>query len=185
MLPGKPTENAFIQVFYGKFRQECMNMHWLLSLADAAGKLEAWCRYYNEERPISAIRQNSDHAQIIKKGNLPLSLFWNPGALSGRNIASHSQTAPRHLHQQIHRGRVGAGIQHVDPPCSYLHPPQNSRAARTSVNLVLVRVIVLLPTPVAGRRSHKLRSAPLPPLRTSTLGRGPAILQPTFSLKAS
>lgn len=53
--PGKPTDNAFIEAFNGKFRQECLNAHWFLSLADAVEKLEAWRRYYNEERPHSAI----------------------------------------------------------------------------------------------------------------------------------
>lgn len=36
--PGKPTDNAFIEAFNGKFRQECLNAHWFLSLADAAEK---------------------------------------------------------------------------------------------------------------------------------------------------
>lgn len=46
--PGKSTDNAFIEAFIGKFRQECLNAHWFLSLADAAEKLEAW--------PLSAMQ---------------------------------------------------------------------------------------------------------------------------------
>ncbi|HQA12527.1 IS3 family transposase [Zoogloea sp.] len=53
--PGKPTDNAFIEAFNGRFRAECLNQHWFLTLADAAEKLEAWRRYYNEERPHGAI----------------------------------------------------------------------------------------------------------------------------------
>jgi putative transposase len=53
--PGKPTDNAFIEAFNGRFRAECLNAHWFLSLADAQEKLEAWRRYYNEERPHGAI----------------------------------------------------------------------------------------------------------------------------------
>lgn len=53
--PGKPTHNAFIEAFNGRFRAECLNQHWFLTLADAAEKLEAWCRYYNEERRHGAI----------------------------------------------------------------------------------------------------------------------------------
>lgn len=53
--PGKPTDNAFIEAFNGRFRAECLNTHWFLSLADAREKLEAWRRYYNEERPHGAI----------------------------------------------------------------------------------------------------------------------------------
>ena len=53
--PGKPTDNAFIEAFNGKFRQECLRAHWFLSLADAREKMEAWRRFYNEDRPHSAI----------------------------------------------------------------------------------------------------------------------------------
>jgi putative transposase len=57
--PGKPTDNAFIEAFNGKFRQECLNAHWFLTLADAREKMEAWRRFYNEHRPHSAIGYNS------------------------------------------------------------------------------------------------------------------------------
>lgn len=53
--PGKPTDNAFIEAFNGRFRAECLNAHWFLTLADAVEKLESWRRYYNEERPHGAI----------------------------------------------------------------------------------------------------------------------------------
>lgn len=55
--PGKPTDNAFIEAFNGRFRAECLNAHWFMSLADAQKKLEDWRRYYNEERPHGAIGQ--------------------------------------------------------------------------------------------------------------------------------
>jgi putative transposase len=53
--PGKPTDNAFIESFNGKFRAECLNAHWFLSLDDARSKLECWRRDYNDVRPHSAI----------------------------------------------------------------------------------------------------------------------------------
>lgn len=53
--PGKPTDNAFIESFNDRFRAECLNAHWFLSLSDAAEKLEAWRRDYNEQRPHGAI----------------------------------------------------------------------------------------------------------------------------------
>ena len=53
--PGKPTDNAFIESFNGKFRAECLNAHWFLSLDEARAKCEAWRRDYNEVRPHSAI----------------------------------------------------------------------------------------------------------------------------------
>jgi len=53
--PGKPTDNAFIETFNGRLRAECPNAHWFPALAGAAEKLEAWRRYYNEDRPHGAI----------------------------------------------------------------------------------------------------------------------------------
>jgi putative transposase len=53
--PGKPTDNAFIESLNGKFRAECLNTHWFMSLDEARGKCEAWRRDYNEVRPHSAI----------------------------------------------------------------------------------------------------------------------------------
>ncbi len=55
--PGKPTNNAFIEAFSGRFRVECPNQHWLMRLEDARQKLAGWRRYYNEERPHGAIGQ--------------------------------------------------------------------------------------------------------------------------------
>ena len=53
--PGKPTDNAFIEAFNGRFRTECLNTHWFLSLSDAQEKLDKWRGYYNNERPHGAI----------------------------------------------------------------------------------------------------------------------------------
>jgi len=53
--PGKPTDNAFIESFNGRFRQECLNENWFLSLEDAEEKVESWRRHYNGERPHSAL----------------------------------------------------------------------------------------------------------------------------------
>ena len=57
--PGKPTDNAFIESFNGKFRAECLNTHWFMNLDDAREKMEAWRRDYNEVRPHSAIGNNT------------------------------------------------------------------------------------------------------------------------------
>lgn len=40
--PGKPTDNAMIESFNGRFRDECLNVNWFLSLEDAKTKIEAW-----------------------------------------------------------------------------------------------------------------------------------------------
>ena len=49
--PGKPTQNAYIESFNGRFRDECLNEHWFTSLAHAQAVIETWRREYNEERP--------------------------------------------------------------------------------------------------------------------------------------
>jgi putative transposase len=49
--PGKPTDNAFIESFNSRFRQECLNQYWFMSLEDAQEKIEAWRKEYNEVRP--------------------------------------------------------------------------------------------------------------------------------------
>jgi putative transposase len=56
--PGKPTDNAFIESLNGKFRAECLNANWFLSLDEARRKCEAWRIDYNEIRPHSAIGNN-------------------------------------------------------------------------------------------------------------------------------
>ena len=52
-------DNAYIEAFNGRFRAECLNAHWFMSLADAREKMEDWRRYYNEERPHGAIGQKT------------------------------------------------------------------------------------------------------------------------------
>ena len=53
--PGKPTQNAFVESFNGKFRDGCLNQHWFRDLADASSIIEAWRKHYNEERPHSSL----------------------------------------------------------------------------------------------------------------------------------
>ncbi len=53
--PGKPTQNAFIESFNGRFRDECLNENWFLDLGDAREIIEAWRVDYNTSRPHSAL----------------------------------------------------------------------------------------------------------------------------------
>jgi putative transposase len=69
--PGKPTDNAFIEAFNSRFRAECLNAHWFMSLADAQQKMEDWRRYYNEVRPHGAIGHKA-----------PITLLNHDGAAS-------------------------------------------------------------------------------------------------------
>jgi putative transposase len=49
--PGKPNQNAYVESFNGRLRDECLNEHWFTSLPHAQAVIEAWRREYNEERP--------------------------------------------------------------------------------------------------------------------------------------
>jgi putative transposase len=49
--PGKPTQNAFVESFNGKFREYCLNLNWFASLEDARSTIEDWRHHYNHERP--------------------------------------------------------------------------------------------------------------------------------------
>lgn len=53
--PGKPTDNPFIESFNGSVRDECLNIHWFLSLEDAQDKIDNWRREYNHERTHSSL----------------------------------------------------------------------------------------------------------------------------------
>ena len=53
--PGKPVENAFIESFNGRLRDECLNVHQFASLAEAQFVIEAWRRDYNERRPHTSL----------------------------------------------------------------------------------------------------------------------------------
>ncbi|WP_088861245.1 IS3 family transposase [Laribacter hongkongensis] len=53
--PGQPNQNAYIESFNGRFRDECLNEHWFTSLRHAQVVIEAWRREYNNERPKRAL----------------------------------------------------------------------------------------------------------------------------------
>lgn len=55
--PGKPTQNAYIESFNGKFRDECLNEHWFETLAQARAEIATWRRDYNEVRPHSSCKR--------------------------------------------------------------------------------------------------------------------------------
>jgi putative transposase len=65
--PGKPTQNAYLESFNGTFRDECLNTHWFVSLAQARQVIAAWKEDYNTQRPHSALQQQPPavYAQAI------------------------------------------------------------------------------------------------------------------------
>ena len=75
--PGKPTQNAYIESFNGKFRDECLNEHWFESLAQARSEIARWRVDYNEVRPHSSCgrippaRFAALHRQLAADAALP------------------------------------------------------------------------------------------------------------------
>lgn len=53
--PGKPNQNAYVESFNGRLRDECLNEHWFTSLEHARVEIERWRREYNEERPKKSL----------------------------------------------------------------------------------------------------------------------------------
>jgi putative transposase len=78
--PGKPVQNAFIESFNGKFRDECLNENWFVSLAEAREKIETWRKDYNQVRPHSALG------------------YQTPEEFAARGAALRSPTAPYEPH---------------------------------------------------------------------------------------
>ena len=67
---GKPSDNALVEAFNSRFRQECLNQHWFLSLEDAKTKLSAWQNEYNTERPHSALGYRTPWEGKSKSSNV-------------------------------------------------------------------------------------------------------------------
>ena len=57
--PGKPVQNAYVESFNGRLRDECLDAHWFTNLSDARRKIETWRHDYNEERPHSSLNYMS------------------------------------------------------------------------------------------------------------------------------
>ena len=53
--PGKPNQNAYVESFNGRMRDECLNEHWFMSLGQARETIETWRQDYNAVRPHSAL----------------------------------------------------------------------------------------------------------------------------------
>jgi putative transposase len=100
ITPGRPMENGYIESFHGRFREECLNEHWFLTLDDARETIERWRRDYNRVRPHSSLRYltpeefRMGYANVESKHRFPhshspdggcgsnLQLNSNPGALT-------------------------------------------------------------------------------------------------------
>jgi putative transposase len=81
--PGKPVQNAYVESFNGKFRDECLNGHWFLSLDEARTAIEDWRQDYNQFRPHSSLNDLTPE-QYREWSAVP----WAPPAPSGQRTMS-------------------------------------------------------------------------------------------------
>jgi len=78
--PGKPAENAYVESFNGKFRDDGLNEHWFTSLADARDVIEGWRKDYNDVRPHSSLG-NDTAAEFARRARAELRSPTPPFAL--------------------------------------------------------------------------------------------------------
>src|SRR5713101_7455773 len=82
--PGKPTDNAYVESFNGRLREECLNANWVLSLEDAQTKIEAWRHEYSVSRPDTALGDllPAEFASCRKIHSLPGPKMGGPSSLT-------------------------------------------------------------------------------------------------------
>lgn len=71
ITPGKPVENAYVESFNGKFRDECLNEHWFATVPEARRVIEAWRVDYNQARPHSALGYRTPEEFAAEEAALP------------------------------------------------------------------------------------------------------------------
>ena len=71
ITPGKPVENAYVESFNGKLRDECLNENWFGSLNEARGVIETWRVDYNQARPHSALGYRTPEEFAAEQAALP------------------------------------------------------------------------------------------------------------------
>jgi putative transposase len=68
--PGKPVQNAYVESFNGRLRDECLNANWFTSLNDARRKIEEWRQDYNQQRPHSSLAYLSPAAFAMTRAEM-------------------------------------------------------------------------------------------------------------------
>jgi putative transposase len=64
--PGKPTQNAFVDTFNGKFRHYCLDLNWFASLEDARLTIDTWRNHYNHVRPHRSLGKKPPACSLEK-----------------------------------------------------------------------------------------------------------------------
>jgi putative transposase len=115
--PEKPTDNAHIEAFNGRLRQECLNQHWFLSLADAHTKIEAWRIAYNESRPHGALEWATPAEFALRCREIPL-IQGSRKSLLSRSCKSGTGSP---VEQALLRCRTKPGSRSADAHLQTLH----------------------------------------------------------------
>jgi len=68
---GKPVQNAYVESFNGRLRDECLKANWFTSLNDAPRKIEEWRQDYNQQRPHSSLQYLSPTAFARTRAEIP------------------------------------------------------------------------------------------------------------------
>lgn len=97
---GKPTQNAYVESFNGKFRDECLSLEWFRSRAEAKVIIEAWRQHYNQVRPHSSLDYLTPN-EFVARGAKPA-----PRQATGRDAAVHGASASRPVAQPSRRGQM-------------------------------------------------------------------------------
>jgi hypothetical protein len=78
--PGKPMQNGHVESFHGRFRDECLNVHWFRNLFDARRKIAVWHMDYNAARPHSSLayRTPNEYAQQWQRPSSSVTFVQQP-----------------------------------------------------------------------------------------------------------
>jgi len=104
--PGKPTQNARVESFHGRLREECLNVSWFQNLFDAKRKIAAWRTEYNEQRPHSSLGYLTPNEYAVRTASYGKD--GDEAALeNAKSRVSHFPTAPA----------AAAGVNEVQLTC--------------------------------------------------------------------
>jgi hypothetical protein len=119
--PGKPIQNAYVESFNARLREECLNEHVFVSLDDARSKIEKWRIQYNQERPHSSL------------GNLTPEEFAGASRRSrelGPRAHRLASSSPRAGRRRARRAGLGSKTRQF-----FGHPQEHVKAGRKNLRL--------------------------------------------------
>jgi len=166
---GKPTQNAFIESFNGKFRDECLNQNWFVDLRDAQDQIEAWRVDYNTVRPHSSLRYLTPEefaATAAERAASPLTPVASTTPEWAGSSVQEPQSATLSLDQKRGAGHLQPVLQSmvwVGFPCRTLDSKSGQWSSSPSMLLQprsLPKVWQLIPGLASGLLPSITLSAP-------------------------